>query len=124
MNIGWGKNTRLRSSRFHYIKYPERSVSLGIKCHIYTRTLTIPHLSPERVRRLQMLEEIHNQGVTDKQISALFNQIGLTTPNNKSYSPKLIWVTRKKWNLRKFRENDTTFIIYPPQFFRKEISKM
>ena len=110
----------LPSSRFHYIKYPERDVSLGIKCQIYTRTLTIPHLCPERVRRLQMLEELHDQGVTDKQISALFNQIGLTTPKNKSYSPKLIWVTRKKWNLRKFRENDTTFIIYPPQFFTKK----
>ena len=71
-----------------------------------------------------MLEELHNQGITDKQISALFNQFGLTTPKNKFYSPKLIWVARKKWNLREFRENDTTFIIYPPKFFRIEISKM
>ena len=84
------KTNQSPSSRFHYIKYPERDVSLGIKCQIYNRTLTIPHLCPARVRRLQMVEELHDQGVKDKQISALFNQIGLTTPKNKSYSPKLI----------------------------------
>ena len=96
---------------------------MGIRCEIYTRRLTIPHLSPEKVRRLELLRQLHEQGVTDQQISDWFNNIGLTTPKGKKYTYENVSATRKKWALRQMREGDTYLVIHPPQFHRKyEIS--
>ena len=107
------------SNSFHYVKDPEKELTLGIRCEVHTRRLTIPHLSPERVRRLELLEQLHAQGVTDQQISDWFNDIGLTTPQGKKYTYENVWVTRKKWALRQIRERDTYLVIYPPQFYQK-----
>jgi hypothetical protein len=109
----------IRWNSFHYIKCPEEELTLGIRCEVYTRRLTIPQLSPNTVRRLKLLEQLFAQGMTDKQISDLFNNIGLTTPHGKTYTYKNVWVTRKKWALRQVRERDTYLIIYPPKFYRR-----
>lgn len=108
----------LRWSSLHYTLNSGASVALRVKCEIFTRALTIPYLDPKRVRRLELLTELHNQGVSDRQISNLFNFVDLRTPQGKPYSPNNIWMTREKWNLRKIRENDTYFVIYPPCFLR------
>ena len=108
---------RSQSNRFHYTKNPEENITLGFQTEIYTRTLTTPYLDPKRVRRLELLSELHKQGVTDGQMSLWFNDLGILTPQNKQYTPSLIWITRKKWEQRKVRENDTCFVIYPPQFY-------
>ena len=110
----------LQSNKLYYTKDIENSVVLGFRCEIYTRTLTIPYLDPQRVQRLELLEKLHNQGLSDKQISTWFNDLELKTPQDKLYTPSLVWVTRKKWLLRKIRENDTYSVIYPPQFFKIE----
>ena len=118
-NRGISQNP-LPSNRFHYISNPESDVTLGVKCEIHTRTLTTPSLNPDRVQRLEILTKLHNQGLIDKQIADWFNDLGFTTPHGKRYTPKLIWVTRKKWLERKTRENDTYFVIYPPKFYHVE----
>ena len=116
--------TPLQSNEFHYTNDIEKNVVLEVRCEIHTRTLTTPYLDPNRIRRLELLSELHDQGVSDKQISMWFNLIGLPTPQGKPYSPPNVWVTRKKWNLRKVRENDTFFVVYPPQFMKiKRIKK-
>ena len=118
-NRGISRNP-LQSNNLHYTKDIENNVVLGFRCEIHTRTLTIPHLDPKRVQRLELLEKLHNQGLSDKQTSTWFNDLGLKTPQDKPYTPSLVWVTRKKWLLRKIRENDTYSVIYPPQFFKIE----
>lgn len=110
--------TPIQSNKFHYTNDPEKNVVLGFTCEIHTRTLTIPYLNPKSVRRLELLSELHDQGVTDRQISEWFNSIELLTPQGKRYSKENVWVTRKKWTQRKVRENDTYFIVYPPQFMK------
>ena len=114
------KFSPLQSNKLHYTKDIEKSVVLGFRCEIHTRTLTIPYLDPKRVQRLELLEKLHNQGLSDKQISTWFNDLRLKTPQDKPYTSSLVWVTRKKWSLRKIRENDTYSVIYPPQFFKIE----
>ena len=118
-NRGISRNP-LQSNKLHYTKNIEKSVVLGFRCEIHTRTLTIPYLDPKRVQRLELLEKLHNQGLSDKQISTWFNDLRLKTPQDKPYTSSLVWVTRKKWSLRKIRENDTYSVIYPPQFFKIE----
>lgn len=114
------KYTLLQSNKLYYTKDIEKSVVLGFRCEIHTRTLTIPYLDPRRVQRLELLEKLHNQGLSNKQISTWFNDIRLKTPRDKPYTPSLVWDTLKTWSLRKIRENDTYSIIYPPQFFKIE----
>ncbi len=109
-----------QSSRFHYISQPEKNVTLGFECEIYTRTLTTPYLSPSRIRRLEIIEKLNQQGLTDKQISDWFNDLGFVTPQGKRYTQSLVWVTRKKWTDRSLRENDTYYVIYPPKFYLVE----
>ena len=114
------KYTILPSNKLHYIKNLKRDVSLGIRCEVHTSALTIPYLSPDRVRRLELLSELYDQGLSDKQISQLFNRIELTTPQNKTYTPSLVWITRKKWRVRQLRWVDTRYVIYCPQFYLKQ----
>ena len=96
---------------------------LGIQCEIHTRILTTPELSPQRVRRLELLCQLHDQGLSDQNISQWFNMIDLRTPRGKKYTPKNVWVSRKKWISRKQRETDTYFVIDTPNFFKIERTK-
>ena len=121
-NRGISRNP-LPSSRFHYISKPEKNVTLGFECEIHTRTLTTPYLSPSRISRLEIIEKLNQQGLTDKQISDWFNDLGFVTPQEKRYTPSLVWVTRKKWTDRALRENDTHYVIYPPKFYLVERTK-
>jgi|SaaInl85LU_5_DNA_1037374.scaffolds.fasta_scaffold08317_4 hypothetical protein len=58
----------LQLNKLHYIKYIEDTVVLGIQCEIHTRILTTPELSPQRVRRLELLCQLHDQGLSDQTI--------------------------------------------------------
>ena len=115
-NRGISRNP-LRWNRLHYIKYFESVVRLGLKVQVFTRSLTIPELPLHRVRRLKLISSLYLSGLTDLQISNLFNDLGIRTPQGKSYTSSLVWVTRKKWNNRKLREMDSYSIIYPPKFY-------
>lgn len=111
------QNIQLQSSRFRYIKSLENVVRLGLKVELFTRSLTIPELPFNRVKRLKLISSFHRSGLTDQQISDLFNNLGIRTPKGKFYTSSLVWVTRKKWNNRKLRELDTYSIIHPPKFY-------
>ena len=86
-----------QSNKLHYTKDIENSGVLGFRCEIHTRTLTIPHLDPQRVQRLELLEKLHNQGLSDKQISTWFNDLRTeNSPTRKSVDdPKHEWVTKR-----------------------------
>lgn len=69
---------------------------------------------------MEIIEKLNQQGLTDKQISDWFNDLGFVTPQGKRYTQSLVWVTRKKWTDRALRENDTYYVIYPPKFYLVE----
>ena len=72
---------------------------------------------------MEIIEKLNQQGLTDKQISDWFNDLGFVTPQGKRYTQSLVWVTRKKWTDRALREKDTYYVIYPPKFYLVERTK-
>ena len=111
------KFSQLRSSEFHYIKNFESNVTLGLKVDVYTKSLSIPELSEDRLKRLKLISDLSDEGLTNRQISDLFNSLGIQTPRGESYTPKNIWVTLLKWRKREHRWFDTYSITHPPKFY-------
>ena len=88
---------RLQSSEFHYIKNFESNVTFRLEVDVYTKSLTIPELSEDRLRRLKLISNLPDEGLTNRQISDLFNLLGIQTPRGQSYTPKNVWMTLMKW---------------------------
>lgn len=64
------------------------------------------YLPDERTQRISLIEKLHNDGMSDRDISEYLNRQGLKTPRNRYYYPELVFVTRKKNEKRKNREKD------------------
>ena len=83
---------------------------------IRTRLLSLPELSADRLERLHLIDDLHQKGLTNRDIADYLNERGMRSPRGGSYSPKLVWVTLKRFLLRKERMKDTTYTvdrIYP-----------
>ncbi len=103
-------------SRFRYIKSDLSKCFLGVDVTVKTRTLTTPHLSEPRIYRLRLIDDLHRKGLNSRDIADYLNQRGILSPRGGSYSPKLVWVTQKKFKRRQDRMKDTTYTvdrIYP-----------
>ena len=74
-------------SKVHRIDQSEKDVFLGIKVTLYTRSLTLPELDPERVARLKLMSDLNDQGVSNREMSDWFNAMELPTPRGTSYTP-------------------------------------
>ena len=98
-------------SRFRYIKYDLSKCFLRVDVTVKTRTLTTPHLPEPRLQRLRLIDDLHQKGLDNREIADHLNQRGLISPRGGSYSPKLVWATLKKFDLRKERIKDTTYTI-------------
>jgi hypothetical protein len=83
---------------------------LGIKVTLYTRSLTLPELDPERVARLKLMSDLNDQVVSKREMSDWFNAMELPTPRATTYSATLILTPMDKW---KKREKDLTLPIWP-----------
>ena len=105
----WSKDYRIDES--------EKDVVLGIKVTLYTRSLTLPELDPERVAGLKLMSDLNDQGVSNYEMSDWFNAMELPTPRGTSYTPKLIWGSIHKWKKRRERIRDTYRVIEPPKFY-------
>ena len=57
-------------------------------------------LDHNRVRRLELIKTLSDEGMSNKEISEFLNSMGIKTPKGKDYYPKLIWVTLKKYRKR------------------------
>ena len=90
---------------------------MGIKVTLYTRSLTLPELDPERVARLKLMSDLNDQGVSNSEMSDRFNAMKLPTPRGTSYTPKLVWGSIHKWKQRQERIRDTYWVIEPPKFY-------
>jgi hypothetical protein len=71
-------------------------------------------LSDPKVSRLELLTNLHSQGMTDLQISNYLNDREMYTPSGKKYYPELVYGTRKKYKNRKIRQQQN----------KKEITKI
>jgi len=78
---------------------------------LVTRILSLNFLSESRTNRLELIEKLHNEGLTDKQISEYLNERGIKTPRNKEYYPELVYGTRRKMLLRNQRKSDKSWVL-------------
>jgi len=63
-------------------------------------------LEQKRSDRLELIKSMSDKGMSDKDISEYFNSNNIRSPKGCLYSPKLIWVTLKKYNKRLSRLKD------------------
>ena len=112
------KSSPLLWSKVHRIKDIQDEVYLGVKILASTRSLTVPTLDPRREKKLALLAQLYDQGITTRQITDWFNDIGLLTERGCRWSPSLVWVTVKKWKKRQHRLRDHYIISDPPIFYR------
>ena len=86
---------------------------VGFIIEITTKSLSLVNLNETRTERLEWLFSLRENGYSNKEISDYLNDRGIRSPNGKVYSPKLIWITLKKYQNRLKRSNDyqTTSVV-------------
>jgi len=94
------KYTPLPWSRFYYIYCKGEEYFVDHTAWVVTHDLSIPRMSAEQERRLALILSLNNSGLTTTQIAELFNRLELATPTGTTYTPKLVWVTLKKYRNR------------------------
>ena len=102
---------RSQWSRFYWIKSDPSKFFLCIDITVRTRTLTTVDLSPERLERLHLISDLHDQGLNSREIADHLNDRGIRSPRGGTYSSKLVWVTLKKFKNRRERMKDTNWTI-------------
>ena len=75
---------------------------------IETNRLGVFRIRNERLKRLELIYNLHKKGLSNKDISEYLNNKNLKTfRTNDIYTPKLIWMTLKKFKNRLMRNKDT-----------------
>jgi hypothetical protein len=87
------------------ITYSAERVSLCFSASVITRRLSLNLIPDERTLRLELIEQLHSKGFKDKEIAEHLNSCGLRTPHGKSYYQELVFMTRRKFRLRRERQN-------------------
>ena len=90
---------------------------LSVRTTAFTRTLTLPALNPDRERKLRLITQLYDQGITTRQLSDWFNDLKIPTPRGTKWSPKLVYMTVAKWKKRQARIKDKYLVSTPPRFF-------
>jgi hypothetical protein len=92
---------RFKSTIFEYKFY------FRFQIVIQTNKLGIFRIGNERLKRLELIYSLHKKGLSNKDISEYLNNKNLKTfRTNDIYTPKLIWMTLKKYNIRLLRKNE------------------
>ena len=76
----------------------------NISILFYTKSLSNVRLSDERLYRLNLIKSLSDMGLTTAEISDDLNIRQIKTPRGLEYTPKIVWVTLKKFNDRLERE--------------------
>ena len=76
----------------------------NISILFYTKSLSNVRLSDERLYRLNLIKSLSDMGLTTAEISDTLNIRQIKTPRGLEYTPKIVWVTLKKFNDRLERE--------------------
>lgn len=86
--------------------------------------LTINHLSEDRLHRLELIENLHSQGLNCAQIATFLNEKNIQTPRGLRYNAKIVWVTLHKYQKRKKRFNSTELSVEQDYFYVKKGAKL
>lgn len=78
---------------------------------VVTRSLSLNCLTDERTYRLELIERLHDEGLSDSQISEYLNSQNISTPRGGRYYQELVWVTRNKYRKRKSRMGEKSWVI-------------
>ena len=69
--------------------------------------MSVFRIRNERLKRLQLIYNFHIKGLSNKEISEFLNNKNLKTfRTNDIYTPKLIWMTLKKYKIRLLRNKN------------------
>jgi hypothetical protein len=91
-------------------------VVLNFTVELTTRQLTLNHIPGRRQERHRLIEQLHESGLSDKQIASELNRRGITTPSGKQYYQELVFVTRRKLRMRAERYSVPQFIVSDIRF--------
>ena len=90
------------------IIYSEYKLFVNFNLLIETNRLGVFRIQNERLKRLQLIYSLYKKGLSNKDISEHLNNQNLKTfRTNDIYTPKLIWMTLKKFKNRLMRNKDT-----------------
>ncbi len=86
--------------------YSDYALFVKFNVIINTDKLSVFRIQNERLKRLELIYNLHIKGLSNKEISEYLNNKNLKTfRTNDIYTPKLIWMTLKKYNIRLLRKN-------------------
>ena len=69
--------------------------------------MSVFRIRNDRLKRLELIYNLHIKGLSNKEISEYLNNKNLKTfRTNNIYTPKLIWMTLKKYKIRLIRNKD------------------
>jgi hypothetical protein len=91
------------------ILFSASDLVLFFEVEITSKALSIPVISSDRQDRLELIQQLHEEGTTDAEIAEYMNERNLKTPTGKQYYSELVWVTRKKFLKRNLRKLDFTY---------------
>lgn len=78
---------------------------------ISSNKLGLINLNEPRTRRLELMYSLQEHyDMNSVEISDFMNSYGIRTPRNKSYNPKIVWVSLKKYRARLDRHNNDKII--------------
>ena len=86
--------------------YQAKDVVLAFDVSVRTRTLSLNLLPDGRMERHWLIEQLHEEGLLDKEIADFLNLAGITTPSGLPYYSELVFVTRRKSRLRSERKKE------------------
>ena len=102
--------SRLRWSSFP-ITHTWKDLVLTFQVTVTSRSLSLNYLPEDRSDRLQLIESLFESGHTDKQIAEILNERKILTPRGGKYYYELVFVTRRKFRLRKERGNERNCVV-------------
>ena len=105
INLGIWQN-QLQWNKFRNT-YSDYKLFVKFNVTINTDKLSVFRIQNERLKRLELIYNLHIKGLSNKEISEYLNNKNLKTfRTNDIYTPKLIWMTLKKYNIRLLRKNE------------------
>ncbi len=111
------KSISLRWNKF--IKtYYDYILFVYFNIKIETNRLSAFSIRNEKLKRLELIYDFNKKGLGNKEISEYLNNKNLKTFRTKNiYTPKLIWMTLKKYKIRLLRNKDNITLIKECLYF-------
>ena len=104
----WQSLLRWNEFRMTYGHY---KLFIDFKVVIETKRLSIVNISSDRLYRLQLMKSLKDNGFSNSEISEFLNVNGIRPlRTDKPYSPKLVWMSLKKYQRRLDRYDTDTLV--------------